>query len=190
MDGYFSLENEIRTSTRMDQSLTSGKAPVARWQRKVLETSATAANSSLINVSNSQKFGGNLSLSLNPGGKRLNDSAGLLKTPSKTPKKSPSRFDATTPNKRTPSRSDGADRFIPSRTGTDFETAKFLLRKAALEEEQGSSVSNTMSPSQRDFRKQMSESLHGREAVESSRILSFRSKPPVDQVLFLPFAFV
>ena len=49
----FALENEISSVTRMDQPLST-KGPVARWQRKALETSSNShqvANSSALNSS-------------------------------------------------------------------------------------------------------------------------------------------
>ena len=50
----FALENEISSVTRMDQPLST-KGPVARWQRKALETSSNShqagANASGLNSS-------------------------------------------------------------------------------------------------------------------------------------------
>ena len=41
-----STDNELSNAIRMDQTLSSAKGPVARWQRKALETSCNN-NSSL-----------------------------------------------------------------------------------------------------------------------------------------------
>ena len=73
---------------------------------------------------------GNLSLNNGSSGgnnKRLSESL-LRKTPSKTPKKSPGRENTsgTTPTRKTPG---AADRFIPNRTATDFETSRYRYRQ-------------------------------------------------------------
>ena len=74
------------------------------------------------------------------------------KTPNKSPgrlNKSPGRLDFTPgsrpgSSKGTPSRSDGADRFIPSRNAIDWDASKFYLqqRNGHLE----TNPSSTMSP--------------------------------------------
>ena len=117
----FSLENEIRTATRMDSSLTKG--PWQR-QRKALENSNSSLNAS-----------GKLSFSGGGGGlKRLSESL-TRKTPSKTPRRSPSRAGtpsrdgAGTPGRKTPG---GGDRFIPNRSSTDYEVSHFkILREVS-----------------------------------------------------------
>ena len=56
---HFALENEISSVTRMDQPLST-KGPVARWQRKALETSSNShqagANASGLNSSSTGKI--------------------------------------------------------------------------------------------------------------------------------------
>jgi hypothetical protein len=171
----------------MDQPLAA-KGPVARWQRKALETSSNSfsggANSSLtnprLNISGGRRLAGNLSTSC-AGSKRLSES--VRKTPSKaaknawTPSKSPSRLDMTPGGtRRTPSRTDG-DRFIPSRSGTDFDTSRFLLLRGDLIDGADDLTAATMSPSKRQFQRQMAENLYGAE-VDKSKIISYRNKAP------------
>lgn len=123
-----------------------------------------------------------MSLTNNGAGKRLNES--LRKTPCKTPKlsnaktpnKSPGRF-GTPGSKKTPSRNDGGDRFIPSRSGTDFETARFLFLRGNTFDTNNDATASTMSPSKLAFQKQMSESLHGGD-LEKAKVMSYGSKPP------------
>lgn len=47
-------ESELSNAIRLDQSLAAVKIPVARWQRKALETSCN--NSSLNGTSSGEKF--------------------------------------------------------------------------------------------------------------------------------------
>ena len=47
-------ESELSNAIRLDQSLAAVKVPVARWQRKALETSCN--NSSLNGTSSGEKF--------------------------------------------------------------------------------------------------------------------------------------
>jgi len=197
---HFALENEISSVTRMDQPLST-KGPVARWQRKALETSSnshqaganasglnsssTGNGSKIVNLSGASRLlSGNLALSLS-GSKRLNDST--RKTPNKTPKlvnaktpnKSPGRFDFTPGGSKrstTPSRNDGGDRFIPSRNATDFETSKFLFLRGNLLDGNNETSANE-SPSKLKFQKQMQMALHDSD-IEKTKIMSYRNKAP------------
>ena len=114
---HFSLENDIRSTTRMDSSLNKG--PWQR-QRKALENSNSSLNASL--GLGSAKLGGG-------GLKRLSETL-TRKTPSKTPRRSPSRGGTPsregggTPGRKTPG---GGDRFIPNRSATDYEVSHFKM---------------------------------------------------------------
>jgi len=156
MSSQFSFENEISIVTRMDAPISKG--PMARWQRKALE--ANSISNSSLNQSASTKLNSiscgfaNLSLplggansSLVAGAKRISE-----KTPSKTPKNSPGR------NKKSGSMiPGGADRFIPSHTGTDFEASQFHL----LHHDVTNAEKETMSPSKRKYKRLMAENLNG-----------------------------
>jgi len=157
----FSLENDIRASTRMDSSLNKG--PWQR-QRKALENSNTSLNAS-----------GRVSFNSGTSGlKRLSESLSR-KTPSKTPRRSPSRAGTPsrdgpgTPGRKTPG---GGDRFIPSRSATDFEASQFKILREGL----GAADVETMSPSKREYRRVMQENLGS--DLNSTRVLAYQSKPP------------
>jgi len=157
----FSLENDIRSTTRMDSSLN--KAPWPR-QRKALESS----NSSL-NASAGLTFGSGSS-----GLKRLSESL-TRKTPSKAQRRSPSRSGTPsrdgqgTPGRKTPG---GGDRFIPNRSATDYEASHFKLLREGL----GAADTETMSPSKREYQRVIQENLGA--DLSSTRVLSYQSKPP------------
>jgi len=158
----FSLENDIRSVTRMDSSLSKGGS----WhpQRKALESSNSSLNGS-----------GRLNLSSVGGLKRLSESISR-KTPSKTPKRSPSRANGTpsrdgavTPGRKTPG---GGDRFIPNRATTDFEASRFKILKEGL----NMSEMETMSPSKKEYQRVIQENLGS--DLSTTRVLSYQSKPP------------
>ena len=114
---------------------------------------------------------------MNASGKKRNLSGSLSRTPKykKSTIRSPGRFNATPGSKpTTPSRSDGADRFIPSRQAIDFEASRFLLQRGDLVD---SNTNNTMSPSKLQFQKQMAENLYGQE-VQNFKIISYQKKAP------------
>eukprot|EP00092_Neocalanus_flemingeri_P025689 GFUD01027851.1.p1 GENE.GFUD01027851.1~~GFUD01027851.1.p1 ORF type:complete len:531 (+),score=157.62 GFUD01027851.1:64-1656(+) len=164
----FSLENEIRSTTRMDSSLNKG--PWQR-QRKALENS----NSSL----NASTGLGSAKLSFSAGGaggglKRLSESL-IRKTPSKTPKRSPSRSGtpsrdgAGTPGRKTPG---GGDRFIPNRSATDYEVSHFKILREGL----SAVETETMSPTKREYQRVVQENLGA--DISNTRVLAYQSKPP------------
>ena len=101
----------------------------------------------------------------------------LRRTPIKTPSKSPARIGSgsLTPKRKTPRTPGGADRFIPSRKGTDMETGKFLMLHYDLS---GGKHTGTESPSQRDYRIRMTERLHGCdiEQIEKKKVMSYKHK--------------
>lgn len=81
----------------------------------------------------------------------------------------------TTPGRgnKTPS---GADRFIPSRSSTQFDLGHHLLAQASAAKASNSADEEMMSPSQREYRKAMNENLNG-EKMES-KIISYKNRPP------------
>lgn len=113
----FKYLNEMNSLLNFDGPLTNG--PVPRWERKRLENSTSLANASL----NSSK---NKSVT-------VNDSLRLKKTPRKTPckSKSPCRSGTPTPNKN--SKTPTIDRFIPSRSATNFDLGYYKLNQVENE---------------------------------------------------------
>jgi len=163
----FSLENDIAESIRMDTSLVK---PSISQKRKALEASNNSLNASL-GLTTTGKFN-----SSGAGQKRLPESCLARKTPSKTPRRSPSRgltpgSKSLTPSRRTPGRDLSAgDRFIPNRSAMDMEASSHaLLREESIEEE-------TMSPTKRHFQRVMAENLGAN--LNTTRVLAFQSKPP------------
>ncbi len=83
-------------------------------------------------------------------------------------------------SRRTPNRPDGSDRFIPSRSGTNFEAARHILQRGGLDG--FDDHVSFMSPSQKEFQRQMAMSLYGAEALEKNKIIAYQNKPPVSEV--------
>ncbi|GLV44001.1 fizzy [Carabus blaptoides fortunei] len=102
--------------------------------------------------------------------KRTGSDVVRKKTPSKTPSKSksPSRSTTPTPNKgaKTPN---GGDRFIPSRSNSNFDLGHFKINQATEESE-------VPSP-QKEMQRIMSENLHGND-ISKQRILAYQNKAP------------
>ena len=86
-------------------------------------------------------------------------------------------FPLSTGKKGTPGRGNktpsAVDRFIPSRSGTQFELGHHFFASAQGQNEE---EKETMSPSQRDYRKAMNENLNG-DKMES-KIISYKTKAP------------
>jgi hypothetical protein len=137
MSSHFEVENQIRLAqTSMDQPLSRG--PLARWQRKHLESSTSNINNSL-NASlhlNCPQIIDSVNLSFNVSNNNLNQQ--LNKTPNNTPNK------RSTPNRTTPGISlkannssnkcktpktpcNGADRFIPNRNAMNLDISHYLV---------------------------------------------------------------
>jgi len=169
-------ESELSNAIRLDQSLAAVKIPVARWQRKALETSCN--NSSLNGTSSGSKRPANTSSFSGVVKKLNNESLGRTPKNRKTPSKSPGRLDFTPggSKRNTPSRSGGADRFIPSRSAIDWDASKFLLQQRGdfLE----TNTSSTMSPQKMEYQRKMAINLCGTD-MERSKILSYQHKAPV-----------
>ncbi|XP_057318779.1 cell division cycle protein 20 homolog [Microplitis mediator] len=158
---HLRFQKELSNITRMDDAI---KGPVPRWQKKCLETST------------------NMSLSLNNSRKPMSTSSMMNviagKTPTKrteirskkTPKsgkKSPSR-NATTP--KTPS---GGDRFIPSRTTTNFDLAYHKLQQPKFDQDADKSET---SPSKKEMQR-LIENMTGMD-ISNHRLLSYQNKAP------------
>nr|XP_018905377.1 PREDICTED: cell division cycle protein 20 homolog [Bemisia tabaci] len=161
----FSFLNDLNSAVRMDEPITKG--PVPRWQKKTLEPSG-GINSSLNLSKGKISASFNASSSGMPKTPKQSDAMAMKKTPSKTPKKSPGKTPSRTPT-RTPS---GGDRFIPSRTGTNFELGHYKLNQQENERED-----DGLSPAQKDNRQAMKETLHGCD-ISQTRILAFQKKAP------------
>jgi len=163
----FSLENDIAASIRMDTSLVK---PSINQKRKALEASNNSLNASL-GLTTAGKFN-----SSGTGQKRLPESCLGRKTPSKTPRRSPSRGatpgSGLTPGRRTPGR-EGGDRFIPNRSAMDMEASSHRLLRESVRDPREEEL---MSPSKREFQRVMAENL-GTD-LNSTRVLAFQTKPP------------
>ncbi|XP_014223832.1 cell division cycle protein 20 homolog isoform X1 [Trichogramma pretiosum] len=158
---------ELNTLTRMDDAI---KGPVPRWQKKCLETSTSSAANMSLNTSRKAMNVTSANNSNNSSGKTPKKGIEIRngkKTPSKNSKKSPSR--ATTPNK-TPC---GGDRFIPTRTTTNFELGYFKLQQQNTDPDN----KNETSPNKREMQRLIGENLHGGD-LSNMRVLSYQNKAP------------
>ncbi|XP_020292214.1 cell division cycle protein 20 homolog isoform X2 [Pseudomyrmex gracilis] len=156
---------DLNSLTRMDDAI---KGPTPRWQKKCMDTSNLSANLTL----NTSKKSVNCSITSNISGKTpiKKTENKTKKTPSKTgTRKSPSR--ATTPGK-TPN---GGDRFIPSRSTTNFELSHYKIIQQQNTEMVGDRVD--ISPSKREMQRLIGENLHGGD-INNTRILSYQIKAP------------
>jgi len=162
----YSLENDIRTATRMDTSLSKVPTTGSTWKRRALEVSNSSLNASL-GLTTGSKF--NNSATTGSGLKRLSESL-TRKTPSKKISRSPSRLGEASPGRKTPG---GGDRFIPNRSTTDYEASHHKMLRDKLSDE----PTEMLSPSKREYQRVMSENL-GSQGITNSRILSYQSKPP------------
>lgn len=155
---------ELNNLTRMDEAI---KGPTPRWQKKCMETSNLSIDISL----NSSKRAVSSSFTSSASGKTptKRNEGKTKKTPSKGTKKSPSRVTpAKTPN--------GGDRFIPSRSTTNFELSHYKILQQQNAEQNGDKANNT-SPSKREMQRLMGENLHGGD-INNIRVLSYQIKAP------------
>lgn len=150
--------NDLNQLLTMDEPVTKG--PLPRWQKKILESSNTSINASL----NSTSVNSNLT-SKTPSKKSSYENK---KTPGKTPGKSP----GCKSNPVTPGHQAGGDRFIPSRSASNFDLGHFLVNKSIAEEE----TEETKSP-QKENQRILSETIHGGD-INNMRILSYQNKAP------------
>ncbi|KZC11004.1 PREDICTED: cell division cycle protein 20 homolog [Dufourea novaeangliae] len=158
---------EINNLTRMDENI---KGPLPRWQKKCLETSNSSVN---ISVNSARKItnGSFVNTTTGKTPTKKNDTR-TKKTPSKGSKKSPSRT-SSTPAK-TPS---GGDRFIPSRSTTNFDLGHYKLQQQANVEKDEEGKVDNVSPSKREMQRLIGENFHGGD-INNMRVLSYQNKAP------------
>uniref|UniRef100_A0A182SAR9 Uncharacterized protein n=1 Tax=Anopheles maculatus TaxID=74869 RepID=A0A182SAR9_9DIPT len=191
--------NDLNSIFSMDGE--NAKAPVSRWQRKLnLSAASTSFNSSaLANTSARQTLSvsmtGNANNTL-----QLSVTGNSLKTPRKNGVKT-TAASSTKKSSQTPSKGNatanagsngqpggGGDRFIPSRTTTDFDLGHYIVKQGgttgseedAENEEGGTSGAATNAPSspkQTERIKSLSEAMSGCD-ISKQRLLSFRTKAP------------
>ncbi|XP_053673076.1 cell division cycle protein 20 homolog [Anopheles nili] len=188
----FRYLNEMNSLIAMDGEITKG--PVPRWQKK-LDLSATSSSfntSALANTSARQKL--SISLSGNANNTLHLSSNNIA---SKTPRKNGGKTTASSAKKtsQTPSKAGGSvvqnqpgggDRFIPSRTATDFNLGAYIVKQGTggsdeeteNEEAGGGSVANPSSPKRENERmKNLTEAIRACD-VSNKRLLSYRIKAP------------
>ncbi|XP_076750888.1 cell division cycle 20 protein fzy isoform X1 [Xylocopa sonorina] len=174
---------EINNLTRMDENI---KGPLPRWQKKCLETSNSSTNHSInssrkvtsgsftnINTSAITTAAATTITTTTATGKtpiKKSDTRNK-KTPSKNSKKSPSRTSCTPA--KTPS---GGDRFIPSRSTTNFDLGYYKIQQQTNIEKDDEKIDNE-SPSKREMQRLMGENLHGGD-ITQMRVLSYQNKAP------------
>ncbi|XP_061510621.1 cell division cycle protein 20 homolog [Anopheles gambiae] len=198
--------NELNTFLTMDGE--NAKGPVPRWQRKLnLSGASTSFNSSaLANTSARQTLSvsmtGNANNTL-----QLSTTVNSLKTPrknggkgtassaskkfSQTPSKGPTASSNTNGNAQ--NQPGGGDRFIPSRTATDFDLGHYIVKQGTASNEEGEGGGNLeneegaagggptsnipVSPKQSERMKSLSEAMRGCD-ISKQRLLAFRTKVP------------
>ncbi|XP_029659332.1 cell division cycle protein 20 homolog isoform X1 [Formica exsecta] len=178
---------ELNNLTRMDEAI---KGPIPRWQKKCMETSNLSINLSL----NSSKKGlTSSSFTSSVSGKTptKRSDGKTKKTPSKGTKKSPSKIISISSKYRirsfnfifnntgrvTPAKTpNGGDRFIPSRSTTNFELSHYKILQQQNAEQDGDKANN-MSPTKREMQRLMGENLHGGD-INNMRVLSYQVKAP------------
>ncbi|XP_077294113.1 cell division cycle 20 protein fzy isoform X2 [Arctopsyche grandis] len=169
----FNLLNEINSLIPMDGPMTRG--PLPRWQKKALEGSRSVKNSSssLINISNLSFHKLSLSTTHSANTSSAAKSPGDKKK--KTPaKRSPGRSHTTTPNNNKTPNSGGDDRFIPSRSNSNFDLCHYMTNNA------DNTVENNMSPTQEAqsaMEKALSEGMNVPNASQQ-RLLQYNIKAP------------
>lgn len=154
----FKFWNDVNSLLTMEGPV---KGPVPRWQKKRDNTSANVSG-----LNDSSKFKSLSTSALNSTKtpvKGMENSSLRGKTPSKTPKK------GKTPTPKKGSRTPGGDRFIPSRSASNFDLAQYKLNQDE----------NTLSdsPTHKELQRMMSENLHGTD-VTNQRILTYKNKAP------------
>ncbi|XP_077981663.1 cell division cycle protein 20 homolog [Glandiceps talaboti] len=155
---HLNFENDVNSLLRLDAP-TNG--PAMRWQRKAAEASCNNS----INTSQ-------CCTPMKTSNKSFNASM-TAKTPSKTPKTPRrSKTPGKTPGKsKTPSKTPSGDRFIPSRSTTNFDVGHFKVMNEKKDDE-----NCVLSPTKLEQQKALAENLNGH--LLDSRILSYTSKPP------------
>jgi cell division cycle protein 20 (cofactor of APC complex) len=173
---HFGLENEVNSLVRMDAPFT--RAPQMRWQRKMTDSFNVSKSDSMINCSSlvlnqsatasSKTPMKTLNISTQGAAGCCRNGSGNSKTPGKTPHKT-----SKTPNKNiTPGRSGSGDRFIPNRSGTQFDLGHYLVTNSNKAGDE-----TVLSPSKVQFQRTMSENLNGAD-LTNTKIISYQQKPP------------
>ncbi|XP_013783667.1 cell division cycle protein 20 homolog [Limulus polyphemus] len=158
---HFALEKDINNALRMDGPITVG--PVPRWQRKALENSTSSVNNSL-NASQS------LTSSLSQSALNISSNQNVTSN-NKTPKNTPGKSKSTPGRAKTPKTpGNSGDRFIPNRSGMQFEIGHYMLTRDQKSEDE------KMSPNKQEYHKSMSENIAG--DLSNFRILSYQNKAP------------
>ncbi|CAD7088667.1 unnamed protein product [Hermetia illucens] len=161
----FNYLNDINSFLTMEGEITRGPAP--RWQKK-METSTTSLNAS---TSRSK-----LSTSYN------NSCSSFIGASSKTPSKglSDARRGRKSPTPSKGARTPGGDRFIPSRSASNFDVAHYLIRqekKSDPEDEENENSNNQTNSSKTERQKLISESLQLGD-LKTQRVLCYQKKAP------------
>ncbi|XP_017889126.1 cell division cycle protein 20 homolog [Ceratina calcarata] len=149
---------EINNLTCMDENI---KGPLPRWQKKCLETSNSSINAS-INSSRKATNASFASINMTKTPSAKNDSRNK-KTPCKGSKRSPAK---------TPS---GGDRFIPSRSTTNFDLGYYKIQQHNTEKDE--EKADNVSPYKKEMQRLIGENLHGGD-FNQMRVLSYQNKAP------------
>lgn len=123
------------------------QGPLPKWQRKALENSTSSINNSL-NISNNSVAVGNNG-----------------KTPSNSPARSKSPSRNKTPNQ--------GDRFIPNRSGMQFEISHYKLTQENKDD------CENLSPNKQEYKRIMNENLNG--DMSNFKILSYQKKAQIPE---------
>uniref|UniRef100_A0A182NEQ3 CDC20/Fizzy WD40 domain-containing protein n=1 Tax=Anopheles dirus TaxID=7168 RepID=A0A182NEQ3_9DIPT len=182
----FKFLNEVNSFIAMDGELAKG--PVPRWQRKLnLSGASTSFNSSALGNTSSR---GMLSVSLSGNANntlQLSTTGVSLKTPRKTGAKG-AAASSTKKSSQTPGKGGtigqpgvGGDRFIPSRTTTDFDLGHYMVQQGAMGsdengENEDATGQNPISPKLSERMRSLSEAMRGCD-ITSKPLLSYRVKP-------------
>lgn len=156
----FKYGNEIAGLMNIDGPITKG--PVPRWQRKG-QANSSSVNNSILSLSTSM----NTTTTVTKSPSKKNDSRSK-KTPINTPlkNKSPGRSGGATPSQ--PKTPGGGDRFIPSRSATNFDLVHYKINQTD---------SNDGSPSKTDMQQALMDNIPGGGDTKK-RILAFQKKAP------------
>lgn len=149
----FKFWNEVNGLLNMDGPITKGPAP--RYQRKKDSANTSSSSSKPRSLSSSSSS--------------FNSSRTPSKSYSKTPSKSPGKLKSKTPSPGRGAKTPTADRFIPSRSGSNFELAHYKLTQDENEVEE--------SPAKKELQRVMCENLHGTD-ITQQKILSYKNKAP------------
>uniref|UniRef100_A0A182QQ72 CDC20/Fizzy WD40 domain-containing protein n=1 Tax=Anopheles farauti TaxID=69004 RepID=A0A182QQ72_9DIPT len=184
----FKFLNEINSFIAMDGELAKG--PVPRWQRKLnLSGASSSFNSSTLGNTSAR---GMLSVSQSGNANntlQLSTTGVSLKTPRKNSGKGPTAS-SVKKSSQTPGKGGtngqaqpgaGGDRFIPSRTATDFDLGHYIVQQSATGSDENGENENTngqtaLSPKQSERIRSLSEAMRGCD-ISSKPLLSYRVKP-------------